>query len=162
MLENASRPWYSRGLKFRCTECGNCCSGPPGYVWISPEEVTLLARHLGKPEEEVHKRYLRRIGNRISLREKKTLDGKYDCVFLIDLPDDPRTGEKRRGCGIYPVRPLQCRTWPFWDGVVDTPRSWESAARVCPGMNQGKHYSRKRIEELRDAEEWPDAPPSSE
>lgn len=157
---SAARPWYAGGLKFRCTECGNCCSGPPGYVWISDEEIAGLAAHLGRTVEDVRKRYVRDVGGHLSLREKRTLDGKYDCVFLIDLPDADN-GERRRGCGIYAVRPLQCRTWPFWDGVVETPRSWEHAARVCPGMDQGKHYPRARIEELRDAKEWPAAPPSS-
>ena len=33
----------------------------------------------------------------------------YDCVFL---KEDPERG--RKTCSIYPVRPLQCRTWPFW------------------------------------------------
>ena len=157
----AAKPWYGDGLKFRCTECGNCCTGPTGFVWISEEEIGRLATHLGRSIEDVRKRYTRKIGNRLSLRERKTLDGKYDCVFLIDLPDAPN-GERRRGCGIYPVRPLQCRTWPFWDGVIETRRSWEAATRVCPGMDRGKRYSRRRIEELRDAKEWPEAPPSSE
>ncbi len=158
--DKPSGPWYADGLKFRCTECGNCCTGPSGYVWITTEEVRSLAAHLGRSEEEVYKRYVRRIGNRYSLRERKTLDGKYDCVFLIDRPDTA-DGERRPGCGIYPVRPLQCRTWPFWDGVVETRRSWDSAARICPGMGQGRRYSRKRIEELRDAKQWPESPPSS-
>jgi Fe-S-cluster containining protein len=155
------KPWYSEGLRFRCTECGNCCTGPSGYVWISPEEIGHLAEHLGRTVEDVNKRYVRKIGARFSLREKKTLEGKYDCVFLIDLPDAPG-GQKRKGCGIYQVRPLQCRTWPFWDGVVETRSSWEAAARNCPGIDIGRRYSRRRIEQLRDATEWPESPPSSD
>ena len=146
--------WYDGGLRFACTECGNCCTGPPGYVWISQEEIDGLARYLGRSVADVRKRYLRKIGNRFSLRERKTLDGKYDCVFLVDMPDGPE-GQKRRGCGIYPVRPLQCRTFPFWDGIVSSRRSWESAGRHCPGIGLGKRFSRQEIEALRDAKEWP-------
>ena len=161
VLEDPGRPWYGRGLKFRCTACGNCCSGPTGYVWISEEEVERLALHLGRTPDDVRQRYTRSIGRRRSLKERKNLEGKYDCIFLIDLPDDEQTGERRRGCGIYEARPLQCRTWPFWDGVVESRRSWEHAKSVCPGTDQGKHYTRKRIEELRDAADWPESPPSS-
>ena len=146
--------WYDRGLKFDCTECGNCCTGPPGYVWISEAEIRLLASHLGRSVADMRKRYLRKIGRRFSLRERKTPDGQYDCVFLTDRPDGPG-GQKRRGCGIYPVRPLQCRTFPFWDGIVASRRSWESAARHCPGIGQGRCYSPEQIEALRDANEWP-------
>lgn len=158
--KSAPRRWFEGGLKFRCTGCGNCCTGPTGYVWITQQEIQRLGAHLGRSVEEVCKRYVRKIGNRHSLRERKTLDGKYDCVFLTELSDEE--GQKRRGCGIYQVRPLQCRTFPFWDGVVATRRSWESTARHCPGIGQGRHYSPKRIEELRDATEWPAEAPSSE
>ena len=30
-----SEPWYQDGLQFRCTRCGNCCTGAPGYGGIS-------------------------------------------------------------------------------------------------------------------------------
>ena len=26
-------PWYRDGLRFQCTQCGNCCTGDPGVVW---------------------------------------------------------------------------------------------------------------------------------
>ena len=32
-------PWYGGGLRFTCTQCGNCCTGQPGYVWISKKEI---------------------------------------------------------------------------------------------------------------------------
>ena len=39
--------WYEQGLRFTCTTCGNCCTGGPGYVWVTDEEVDRLAAHLG-------------------------------------------------------------------------------------------------------------------
>ena len=41
--EAAEQPWYAEGLKFTCTQCGNCCTGGPGFVWISREEIRRLA-----------------------------------------------------------------------------------------------------------------------
>jgi len=36
-------PWYRDGLSFSCTQCGNCCSGPEGYVWVDEEELVQIA-----------------------------------------------------------------------------------------------------------------------
>ena len=41
-------PWYRDGLAFSCTRCGACCTGGPGYVWVSPEEIEELARFRGE------------------------------------------------------------------------------------------------------------------
>ena len=39
----AEKPWYQDGLQFSCTGCGNCCTGPAGYVWVSEEEIVRIA-----------------------------------------------------------------------------------------------------------------------
>ena len=44
---DAVRPWYAEGLRFECTQCGNCCSGGPGAVWFTSEEAGGMARALG-------------------------------------------------------------------------------------------------------------------
>jgi Fe-S-cluster containining protein len=67
----------------------------------------------------------------LSLKEK----ANYDCIFW------------KEGCLVYPSRPLQCRTFPFWDSIVCSPAAWEEAGHSCPGMGQGELYSRARIEE---------------
>ncbi|MFN4241702.1 MAG: YkgJ family cysteine cluster protein [Tepidisphaerales bacterium] len=157
------QPWYRDGLAFTCTQCGNCCTGGPGYVWLSPEELARLAGHLGLSEEETKRRYCRRVGGKLSLKEHRTEGGLYDCVFLTTerrtLPDG--TERTVRGCAIYAVRPLQCRTWPFWDGLLSSPQAWQRASRRCPGMGRGRHYSLEQIEALRTATDWPaDAPTS--
>lgn len=165
-------PWYEEGLKFTCTQCGNCCTGGPGYVWISDEEVEWLAVFLKLTPREVLARHCRKVGGRWTLKERRTPAGLYDCVFLTEI-ETPRakgkdlaTGEaipmKRRGCSIYPVRPLQCRTWPFWESNLSSEEAWDSASKKCPGLNRGSRaFSREEIEKLRDATEWPENPPSS-
>ncbi|MEK7757087.1 MAG: YkgJ family cysteine cluster protein, partial [Planctomycetota bacterium] len=74
----AKDKWYHDGLKFTCTQCGNCCSGDPGYVWATKEEVHQIAEFLGRPDGRLDKTHLRRVGLHYSLTEKP--DG--DCVFL--------------------------------------------------------------------------------
>src|SRR5437899_11026538 len=41
-------PWYQDGLRFRCTRCGNCCTGAPGFVWVEPEEIDAIAEFKGE------------------------------------------------------------------------------------------------------------------
>lgn len=165
-LHESPTPWFRDGLAFTCTQCGNCCTGAPGYVWISDVEVQRLADHLRLGIDETVRRYCRRIGNRLSLKEHRNVRGEYDCVFLKEqlLPDGTisRTKPGKRTCSIYPVRPLQCRTWPFWDGNLASPASWERVGQTCPGANRGKRYALPQIEALRDATDWPDEAPGSD
>jgi uncharacterized protein len=40
-------PWYRDGLAFACTGCGDCCTGAPGYVWVTRAEIEAMAAALG-------------------------------------------------------------------------------------------------------------------
>ena len=119
-----SEPWYRDGLRFHCTQCGKCCTGEPGYVWVNDEELAAIARLRGEPVGEVTRLYTRPTsrGDR-TLREK----ANGDCVFL-----------ENRLCTVYDVRPRQCRTWPFWESNVQTPEAWQATCEVCPGSGQGE------------------------
>lgn len=154
-------PWYGGGLRFTCTQCGNCCTGGPGHVWISRTEIQRLAQHLKLTPRQVIARYCRRVGEKFSLREHRNAHGQYDCIFLKE-EDAPVGGNgqqivfKRRICTIYEVRPLQCRTWPFWEANLASPAAWRRASLRCHGMNNGPRlFTRQQIESLRDATDWP-------
>ena len=175
------QPWYAGGLNFTCTACGDCCTGGPGYVWVTAEEVRRLAEHLKLTPEQTLERYCRKVHGRLSFKERRMPNGDHDCVFLQELPPEPAAAKsgkdgngpkelapgdpiprRRRGCSIYAVRPLQCRTWPFWPENVSDRESWDRAARKCHGMNHGRrHFDREQVEALRDATEWPADPPTS-
>ncbi len=133
-----AREWYHSGLAFECMQCGNCCSGPPGYVWVTKKQVKMIARFLGRTDDRLPKTQLRRVGLRHSLTER----ANGDCVFL------KRDGHKI-ACLIYPVRPLQCRTWPFWTANLTSAETWNRAHQTCPGINQGPLHDFESIEETR-------------
>ena len=156
----AGEPWYAGGLRFGCTRCGNCCTGPPGYVWVTDVEIERLAAHVGRPVEEFRRLHVRKVGGRSSLKERRNDSGEYDCVFLTPLPGDAPQS-RRRGCGVYAARPLQCRTWPFWDGLLESREAWEHSKQTCPGLDRGRAFDFEHIERMRTAEDWPDDPPSS-
>jgi Fe-S-cluster containining protein len=48
------------------------------------------------------------------------------CVFL--------QGGRETRCGIYPVRPEKCRTWPYWPELAADPEALRRAAALCPGL----------------------------
>jgi Fe-S-cluster containining protein len=160
--------WYADGLDFTCSQCGNCCTGAPGYVYLNREEIRRLAEHLNLTPQQTIDQYCRKVGSRISLKEKRGRGG-YDCIFLEEIqatrrPEgaDHDITYTKRICSIYNVRPLQCRTWPFWDGNLASKENWNAAAQRCPGMNTpGRRFDQKQIENYRDAKDWPENPPSS-
>jgi len=114
-------PWYKEGLRFGCTQCGQCCTGSPGYVWIDEKEIAEMAKFLKISEEEFVKRYTRRIDSRLSLLEHPKT---YDCVFL-----------KEKKCGLYGSRPKQCRTFPWWPENLASKQAWAETAERCEGIN---------------------------
>ncbi len=90
-----------------CSECeGNCCIGESGYIWINSEEIEKLAKHLNLSQEELRDKYLKKVGYKYSIIEKKIDDNNFACIFF-DL--------EKKQCSIYEYRPTQCRTFPFWD-----------------------------------------------
>jgi uncharacterized protein len=119
-----SRPWYHSGLRFRCTGCGACCTGAPGYVWVNEAEIEALAAALHLDVQTFEKKYVRVVDDRKSLIEF----ANGDCVFF-----DP----ERRNCQVYSHRPRQCRTWPFWTSNLSSPAAWEAMCDRCPGGNRG-------------------------
>jgi Fe-S-cluster containining protein len=146
MPESNDTTWYADGLSFECTQCGNCCTGPPGYVWFDDAEARTIADRLGLSEEQFRDKYAHVAHGRWTLNEvwNSKVDG-YDCVFL---ERDPDTGKAL--CSIYQDRPTQCRTWPFWPSNLRSRRNWRGAARDCPGMDKGNFYPIEKIRILRD------------
>jgi hypothetical protein len=94
-----------------------------------------MADYLDISPRRFLKRYCRSVFTRISLIEY----ANGDCVFFSPS-----------GCKIYPVRPLQCQTFPFWSHVMESRRGWNSLKDRCPGVGSGKPYSREQIEAIID------------
>src|SRR5262245_28804230 len=132
--DQSDHPWYKDGLRFKCTGCGDCCTGGSGYVWVTNEEIAAIAAVLDMDVTTFEASFVTKVGVRKSLAE---LPGNYDCVFF--------DGQTRK-CRVYSVRPRQCRTWPFWDSNIRTPEAWAETCRVCPGSGKGKLY---QLEEIR-------------
>ena len=119
--EDTPQPWYRKGLAFSCTGCGRCCTGGPGYTWLSIPEIEAMARYLNLSLDDFGKKYLRRVGQRYALLERPIT---HDCIFL-----------QGKQCAVYPVRPTQCQTFPFWPGALRSPEAWRETAIGCEGID---------------------------
>ncbi len=133
-LLQKNKKWYAEGLCFQCTQCGRCCTGAPGYVWINEDEIPQMAAALSEPPESFIQKYARRVRGRISLKEMPN----GDCILL---------GNDRR-CRLYEQRPVQCRTFPFWPENLKSRIAWNRLATDCPGINTGHRYSADDIERI--------------
>ena len=133
-------PWYDGGLHFECAQCGGCCSGPGGgYIWVTRPEIEIIADFLKISPGQLREKYLKRVGLRTTIIEDRPTK---DCVFLQDSAG-------RKICKVYPVRPSQCRSWPFWPNNLSSAGAWNKAAQKCPGINRGRRYSFEEIEKIR-------------
>ena len=128
------QPFFeSASLRFSCTGCGKCCeTAGDYYVYLTLKEAALIRGHLGLSHAWFRRRYLARLEE----GELVLGPGRDDrCVFLD--PDGR--------CRVYPVRPLQCRTYPFWPEVAGSRREWQREARRCEGIGNGPVVSRAAI-----------------
>lgn len=142
MDEAPGQRWYEGGLRFRCTACGECCRqhGEYAYVYLREPEAEAIAAHLGLSVADFLARHCQHEDGWITLRMDQP-----QCAFL---------GPDAR-CGIYPVRPVQCRTWPFWEHTLRQP-VWEREVRpICPGSGDGALHTAAEVEAIaRATEEW--------
>ena len=133
-----SGPWYRDGLRFTCTRCGNCCTGAPGFTWVTEDEIAALAKRL-KTDDATFRRTHTRTVWRKGVQQVSLIDlgarKNHACVFF-----KPGTG-----CTVYEDRPRQCRTWPFWRRNLESPADWAEQAKECPGMDRGSLHSAARI-----------------
>lgn len=102
-------------------------------VWVTDAELQAIANLRGKTIGEIRLEHTRLFGGRVSLKEF----ANGDCTFF--------DGETR-SCQIYEARPIQCRTWPFWNSNLESPQSWERTQRDCPGAGTGDFFPLEDIE----------------
>lgn len=137
-----SKPWYEKGLRFSCTRCGNCCRnhGDYTYVYLTPKDVSAIALHLQMAEPAFLEAYCQEEDGWVTLR--------------MDSPACPFLGAGN-ACAIYPVRPKQCATWPFWKENLRR-ETWQGEVKAdCPGIDTGELHSRAEIERVvRENEAW--------
>ena len=124
--------FFDEGIFFECEQCGACCTGDPGAVYVNKDNLANIARFLSMEIVVLSKRHFYPFKNGFSIKEYP--DGS--CHFY------------NNGCRIYPVRPLQCRLFPFWFNNLRSRKQWFRVAKQCPGIGNGVFYSKEKILEI--------------
>jgi len=123
-------------VHFKCQEdCSNCCTSAGGTVIISDKDIQRISKYLKISIQEFIKKYTHEEGTSICLVDKNNTD----CIFLAD-----------HKCTIYPVRPIQCKTFPFWPQNLKSEKRWNIIMDECPGIGEGPAFSRQDIEDVFD------------
>jgi Fe-S-cluster containining protein len=104
---------------------------------VSGDELILIAEYLKIEVPTFRDRYLYPFKDSYSIHE----DRAGNCLFYQCID----RGIGRGGCHIYPVRPHQCRIFPFWFSNLRSEYAWAQIARQCPGIGNGPLYTRDQI-----------------
>lgn len=126
--------FYEKGVRFQCQCSGQCCKTGKdyGYVYLSSKDCKNIAKFIGTSIKQFTKKYVIKVSK--AYRFRKITE---DCAFLKD-----------NRCSIYPVRPLQCRTWPFWPENMRKSGWIKKAVGFCPGIGKGKLYTAREIDKI--------------
>jgi len=106
-----------------CSNCnGACCRGESGYIWLNKQEIVAISSYLDISFENFLNEYCKKVGYKYTLKELKQ-NNEYLCVFF----------EENKGCKIYPVRPKQCKDYPFWERYKKN-KNIHEVCKECPGI----------------------------
>ena len=125
---------FKKGIKFKCQGSSNCCisRGSYGYVYLSKIDLANIVNYFNISINLFKKKYCDYSNGYLHLKEIHS-NGNYQ--FL----DNKR-------CTIYPARPTQCRTWPFWKENMNTKKWNNEIIDFCPGIGKGRLISFSMIQ----------------
>ena len=124
--------FFDNGIFFRCRQCGTCCTGNSGTVYVTLKEISAIAEFLNCSEAEFINAYLYLFRDSYSIKEKEN----GDCIFY------------HAGCRIQELKPNQCSSYPFWLENLRSVYKWKQTKADCPGIGKGKLFSKEEILEI--------------
>lgn len=109
-------------MRFQCQAGCTACCDQQGFVYLTPRDLENIAAYVGMTPEAFERKHVYRTRNLLRLRVPRNAQ----CFFLKD-----------GGCSIHPVKPVQCRAFPFWPELIEDAKEWHKTARYCPGIGKG-------------------------
>ncbi len=127
-------------MRFECQPGCTACCQQKGFVYLTEADLVRIAEFLRMTPERFEQRYVYRTRNLRRLRTPRAAQ----CHFL-----------KEGGCSIHPVKPTQCRIFPFWPELVENDKKWHKTGGWCPGIGKGElvqiETARDLAREMREA-----------
>ena len=123
--------WFeAEGLCFSCTQCGKCCARP-GVVVFTDEDIARVSAHMNMSPGAFKATYL----------------DWDDGDWMVPVADgEPCLFLEAGLCAIHSVKPVQCRTYPFWPELLESPQVWRDEAEFCEGVGRGEPLSAREID----------------
>ncbi len=150
-----------KGVRFSCKMCGGCCTGlTEGEVYLYLDDIKRLAEHLGLKGRDglraFTKKYVKIVNDSFWWIEPNAEKGKWyrfktlGFKFVGEDAHCQLMDEKK--CGVHEARPFQCRSFPFWQMMVTSPKAINEYSKKCPGLKDlngkdSKFYSKDEIYE---------------
>ncbi|MBT4763104.1 MAG: YkgJ family cysteine cluster protein [Bdellovibrionaceae bacterium] len=133
--------WYDKGIRFQCQGTGQCClnHGQYNYVFLTLKNRQDIAKLLKLSTQKFTKNYCTQTDGSFYLNPNNEDESK--CIFLND-----------NKCQVYKARPTQCSTWPFWPSTLNKKVWNKEVVPFCKGVGEGKLYSYKEIEAIKNLE----------
>eukprot|EP00793_Prasinoderma_coloniale_P006584 PRCOL_00001414-RA len=128
------------GLPFDCTRCGACCSarGRDEYnsVFVSDAEARAIAGALGYTHGAFVERFTEVVTGDVPAVGGGTKEVTRRMLRFTAEGDCPLLDTTTKLCSVHAVKPVQCRTWPFWEELlVDEATYASEVQQVCPGSS---------------------------
>lgn len=118
--------WEKEPLRFECQpDCFKCCT-KPGIVYFDQDAIVNAAKIIGIRSDRFKKEFLKWDGG----HWVHEVENGEPCSFLT--PD---------GCAIQNGKPLQCRSYPFWNENLTSKSMWKLVEGFCPGIGLGPEAS---------------------
>jgi hypothetical protein len=98
--------------------------------------VVRIAQYMKMSIRKFEKTFAERVDGRSHVK----LEGpEAACPFL--------GGNEQNGwCQIHDVKPMQCKTYPFWPHIAEDDAKWKREAERCPGIGQGPVIPKKLVQ----------------
>ncbi|VAW98194.1 hypothetical protein MNBD_GAMMA23-24 [hydrothermal vent metagenome] len=136
--------YHTTPIRFKCTQCSQCCyGGKYAYVRASAQEIEDITAYMNIDAEIFKNKYLiKLVDHGYGIRMKKNslsgvIKSNGHCVLL----------NKQGKCSVYPVRPTQCKTYPFWPEILISKDKWNNEVMRCEGINQGDVVDTEHVEQ---------------
>ena len=139
--------YHKTPIRFKCTQCSQCCyGGKHAYVRANAQEIENIIAFMNIDLGTFKNDYLvKLVDHGYGIRMKQSLltkaAGKEGHCALLD-----EIGK----CSVYPVRPTQCRTYPFWPEILISEQKWNDEINRCEGINLGDVVDIEHIEEQKE------------
>lgn len=151
---NEIKLYVPENFSFKCQDCGDCCRHEPGFVLILDKEIRRISKFLKIPSTQFLQDYCYPFGqieisidgkiDKTKFKQIYSLKEKdnFDCIFW-----EKKNEKNSCGCNIYNVRPLQCRSYPFWLSSFNDKESFNQNIKRCRGFmtDGGQIFNKKTI-----------------